>query len=326
MSFIFGGGGGGGGAAQPASGTQVSIAREAPEIEARKLGLYDQALKLAQTPVQLPAYQVAAPPPLQQAGFTAAGTTGVGAGALTSGLGALGSGATALSGAQTLAAQTPTTGATAANPYPQLAPYMNPYQSYVTDEINRQAQLAKNQLGAQAVQSGAFGGGRQGVAEAELERARLNQVGLSQAGGFSQALGAYQRQQQLGTQTGLQAAQGYAGQAQAYGGLGQTQQAMQQRDIGSLLQAGGVQQQLGQQALEAQRMTTMTRQYEPYQRLEFMKGLMTNLPTGQSAMTATTAPGTNPFAQAVGTGIGAYAAYNMANRPPSNINIGQPYK
>ena len=57
-----------------------------------------------------------------------------------------------------------------------------------------------------------------------------------------------------------------------------------------------------------------------------MKGLMTNLPTGQSAMTATTAPGTNPFAQAVGTGIGAYAAYNMANRQPSNINIGQPYK
>ena len=299
MSFIFGGGGGGG-SQQPASGTQVSIAREAPEIEARKLGLYDQALKLAQSPVQLPAYQVAAPPPLQQAGFTAAGTTGVGAGALTSGLGALG-------GAQTLAAQTPTTAG--------LAPYMNPYQSYVTDEINRQAQIGKNQLGAEAVQSGAFGGARQGVAEAELERARLNQVGLSQAGGFSQALGAYQRQQQLGTQTGLQAAQGY-------GGLGQAQQAMQQRDIGSLLQAGGVQQQLGQQALEAQRMTQMTRQYEPYQRLEFMKGLMTNLPTGQSAVTATTAPGTNPFSQAVGTGIGAYAAYNMANRPASNINIG----
>jgi hypothetical protein len=52
-----------------------------------------------------------------------------------------------------------------------------------------------------------------------------------------------------------------------------------------------------------------------------MKGLMTNLPTGQSAMTATTAPGTNPFAQAVGTGIGAYAAYNMANKPPAQISM-----
>ena len=43
MSFIFGGssGGGGGGAT---SGTQTTIAREAPEVEARKLSLYDEAL------------------------------------------------------------------------------------------------------------------------------------------------------------------------------------------------------------------------------------------------------------------------------------------
>ena len=301
MSFIFGGGSSGGGGGGPTSGTQVSIAREAPEVEARKLSLYDQALKLAQSPVPLPAYQVAGPPPNMQAGFNLAGQTGVGAGTLTSGIGALG-------GAQTLAGAAP-----------NISQFYNPYQSYVTDEINRQAQIRQNELGAEAVQSGAFGGARQGVASAELDRARLNQIGLSQAGGYTQALGAAQRQQQLGVQTGLQS-------GQLYGQLGQAQQGMQQQDISNLMQAGGVQQQLGQQALEAQRMTTMTRAYEPYQRLEFMKGLMTNLPTGQSAVTATTAPGTNPFAQAVGTGIGAYAAYNMANRQPSNINIGQPYK
>ena len=301
MSFIFGGGSSGGGGGGPTSGTQVSIAREAPEVEARKLSLYDQALKLAQSPVPLPAYQVAGPPPNMQAGFNSAGQTGVGAGTMTSGIGALG-------GAQTLAGAAP-----------NISQFYNPYQSYVTDEINRQAQIRQNELGAEAVQSGAFGGARQGVASAELDRARLNQIGLSQAGGYTQALGAAQRQQQLGVQTGLQS-------GQLYGQLGQAQQGMQQQDISNLMQAGGVQQQLGQQALEAQRMTTMTRAYEPYQRLEFMKGLMTNLPTGQSAMTATTAPGTNPFAQAVGTGIGAYAAYNMANRQPSNINIGQPYK
>ena len=300
MSFIFGGGSSGGGGGGASSGTQVSIAREAPEVEARKLSLYDQALKLAQSPVPLPAYQVAGPPPNMQAGFNLAGQTGTGAGAMTSGIGALG-------GAQTLAGQAP-----------NISQFYNPYQSYVTDEINRQAQIRQNELGAEAVQSGAFGGARQGVASAELDRARLNQIGLSQAGGYTQALGAAQRQQQLGVQTGLQS-------GQLYGQLGQAQQGMQQQDISNLMQAGGVQQQLGQQALEAQRMTTMTRQYEPYQRLEFMKGLMTNLPTGQSAMTATTAPGTNPFAQAVGTGIGAYAAYNMANRPASNINIGGQY-
>ena len=96
--------------------------------------------------------------------------------------------------------------------------------------------------------------------------------------------------------------------------MGQQAQVMNQADISSVLQAGGIQRQLGQQALEAQRMSTLQRQYEPYQRLEFMKGLMTNLPTGQSAVTATTAPGTNPLAQAAGAGIGAYAAYQMANK------------
>ena len=92
------------------------------------------------------------------------------------------------------------------------------------------------------------------------------------------------------------------------------QQAMQQADIASLLQAGGVQRALGQQALDAQRQTDLSRAYEPYQRLEFLKGIMTNMPTSQSAVTATTAPGSNPLAQAAGTGIGAYAAYNIANR------------
>jgi hypothetical protein len=286
MSFIFGGGGSGGGGGGATSGTQTTIAREAPEVEARKLSLYDEALKLAQSPVQLPQYQVAPPTGLEQTGFgLAASGVGTGAGAVTSGLGQLGS-----------AMQAPSTSA--------LAPYFNPYQSYVTDEINRQAQMGQQQLSADAVQSGAFGGARQGVAQAELENRRLQQVGMSQAQGFQSALGGYQRQQQLGLQG-----------AQMYGQLGQQQQAMGQGDIASVMQAGGIQRQLGQQALEAQRMTGLQRQYEPYQRLEFMKGLMTNLPTGQSAVTATTAPGTNPLAQAAGAGIGAYAAYQMANKP-----------
>jgi len=286
MSFIFGGGSSGGGGGGATTGTQTTIAREAPEVEARKLSLYDEALKLAQTPVQLPAYQVAPPTALEQTGFGLAGTgVGTGAAALTTGLGQLGT-----------AMQAPTTAG--------LAPYFNPYESYVTDEINRQAQMRQNELSAQAVASGAFGGGREGIASAELDRARLNQIGQLRAQGFQTALGGFQRQQQMGM----------AG-AQMYGQLGQQQQVMNQADISSVLQAGGIQRQLGQQALDAQRMTGLQRQYEPYQRLEFMKGLMTNLPTGQSAMTATTAPGTNPLAQAAGAGIGAYAAYQMANKP-----------
>ena len=298
MSFMFGGGGSGGGGGAT-TGTQTTIAREAPEVEARKLSLYDEALKLAQTPVQLPGYQVAPPTQLEQTGFGLAGTTGVGAGGVTTGMGTLGTGVSQVG----TAIQAPTTAG--------LAPYFNPYESYVTDEINRQSQMRQTELGAQAVASGAFGGARQGIASAELDRARLNQIGQLRAQGFQTALGGFQRQQQ----TGLQGAAMYGQMGQAQAGMGQQQQQMAQADISSTLQAGGIQRQLGQQALEAQRMTGLQRQYEPYQRLEFMKGLMTNLPTGQSAMTATTAPGTNPLAQAAGAGIGAYAAYQMANKP-----------
>jgi hypothetical protein len=289
MSFIFGGGGGGSSGGGSSSGTQVSIAREAPEVESRKLALYDQAAQLAKSPVGIPAFQVAAPSALQQSGFTQAGQTGMGAPTTTAGIGSI------LQSLQTSQAG------------PNINQFLNPYQQYVTDEISRQGQMAQNQLSAQAIGSGAFGGAREGIQRAELQRATQANIGQSLAGGFGQALGAAQQQQAMQTQAGMQG-------GQLLGALGGQQQAMQQADIASLLQAGGIQQQLGQQALEASRATEMARAYEPYQRLEFLKGIMTNLPTSQSAVTATTAPGTNPLAQAVGTGIGAYAAYNMGQR------------
>ena len=275
LKQYFGGGSGGGGG-QPANTTQMQTVREAPEIEARKIALYDQAASLASQPISLPAIQVAAPTQLQQQGFQSAGITGVGGTTTQAGIGSV------------LQAQAG----------PNISQFFNPYQSYVTDEINRQAAQAQNQLSATAVGSGAFGGGRQGVAQAELERARLATVGQSQAQGFGQALQAAQNQQSIGLQAGQQLGQ-----------FGAQQQAMQQGDILSLLQAGGIQQHLGQQALEAQRQTSLQQAYEPYQRTEFLKGIMTNLPTSQSGITATTAPGTSPLAQAAGAGLGAYMAF-----------------
>jgi len=280
------GGGGSGGGGGASSGTQETIQREAPGVESRKLALYDEAVALAQKPVSIPAYQVAGPTGLEQTGFQQAATTGVGQQAVGQGITSLQAGLGSAFGA------------------PNVSQFFNPYQSYVTDEINRQAQIGQNQLAAQAVQAGAFGGGREGVQRAELDRARLSSIGQSQAQGFQTALGAAQQQQQLQAQAGLQT-------GQALGQFGAQQQAMQQGDIQSLLQAGGVQRALGQQALEAQRATSLAQQYEPYQRVEFLKNVMTNLPTGQSSITATTAPGSNPLAQAAGAGLGAYTAYSL---------------
>lgn len=297
VSGIFGGGssgGGGGGGGQEVPSTTTQYIREAPGIEERKLGLMDIASSLAKTPINIPAMQVAPLGALEQQGLTASGVTGVGAPTTTAGIGQI---LSSLAG-------------------PNINQFLNPYQSYVVDEINRQSQMAQNQLGAQAVQYGAFGGGRQGIAQGEIERARLGKVGESMAAGFGQAANLASQQQQIGIQG-----------AQQLGAFGQMQQGMAQQDINQLMAAGGLQRQLGQQALEATRQTELQRAYEPYQRAEFVKNIYAAGPTSTSAITQTTAPGTgtNPLAQAAGAGLGAYATYSMLNRQPAAATAAMPY-
>ena len=295
VSGIFGGGSsGGGGGGQQVPSTTTQYIREAPGIEERKLGLMDIASSLAKTPINIPAMQVAPFGALEQQGITASGVTGVGAPTTTAGIGQI---LSSLAG-------------------PNINQFLNPYQSYVVDEINRQSQMAQNQLGAQAVQYGAFGGGRQGIAQGEIERARLGKVGESMAAGFAQAANLASQQQQIGIQG-----------AQQLGAFGQMQQGMAQQDINQLMAAGGLQRQLGQQALEATRQTELQRAYEPYQRAEFVKNIYAAGPTSTSAITQTTAPGTgtNPLAQAAGAGLGAYATYSMLNRQPAAATAAMPY-
>jgi len=284
---IFGGGGGGS-APAPASTPSVTTQylREAPGIEERKLGLMDIAAQLGQTPVNIPAMQVAGLGGLEQQGITASGVTGVGQPTV---------------GAGVTAAQTALGG-------PNINQFLNPYQSYVTDEITRQSQMRQNQLAAQAVGQGAFGGGRQGIQAAEEERARLANIGQSMATGFQQAAGLASQQQQLGLQGG-----------QLLGQLGQQQQGMAQQDINQLMAAGGLQRQLAQQALDAQRQTELQRAYEPFQRAEFVKNIYAAGPTSQSTITQSSMPTStgSPLAQAAGAGLGAYATYSMLNKNPT---------
>ena len=286
---LFGGGGGGGGS-QP--DTTTPYIREAPGIEERKIGLMDTAAELARTPVNIPTIQTQGLGALEQQGITQSGITGVGANTLNAGIGSV-------LGAQGAAALDPTSS--------QFQNYFNPYQSFITDEINRQAQMQQNQIGQQAVMGGAFGGGREGVQRAELGGRTLSAIGQAQGTAFQNALNAFQNNQSLQAQTGLQAGSQLAQMGQA------------QQDINQLMAAGGLQRQLGQQALDAQRQTELQRAYEPYQRMEFVKNMYAAGPTTQSAITQTTSPGTNPLAQAAGAGLGAYATYSAINRQPAAI-------
>jgi len=293
LKQYFGGGGGGGSA--PSDTTNVQTIREAPGIEERKLGLMDISRALAETPVNIPAQTVSPFTGMEQQGFTQSGVTGIGQAPVSQGI-------ASLQGVGTQAAQ----GATSAG----FQNYLNPYQSYITDEINRQAAQQRNQVSQQAIQSGAFGGGREGVQLAESERARLQTIGQAQQSSFGQAMQSYQ--------TGLgQQMQAATGAAQ----LGAAQQQMAQGDINQLMSAGGLQRQLAQQTVDAQRATDLQRAYEPYQRAEFLKAQYQGGPTSQSGITAVTAPTSNPLAQAAGAGLGAYAAYQTAQAKAPQINV-----
>ena len=272
MSFL-----GGGRSRTPSTpSTTTQIVREAPGIEERKLELMDIARQVAQKPISLPSIQVAPLSQLEQQATRLAGQTGVGAGTTAQGIAQLQAAAAA----------------------PNIQQFFNPFDQFVTGEILRQGQQMQNQLAGQAVRSGAFGGGREGVQQAELQNRILSNIGRARQQGFGTALQAAQNQQRTQAAVGQQLL-----------GAGQLQQQMGQQDINQLMAAGGVQRQLAQQVLDAQRQSTLQQQFEPFQRAEFLANLYAAGPKTQSGVTMGTAPTTSPLAQAVGTGIGAFTAF-----------------
>ena len=174
--------------------------------------------------------------------------------------------------------------------------YMNPYQNEVIAGIESQFDKAQSAAGLQAARTGAFGGGREGIQRAELGRQRAQTVGQAQAQNYGQAQ--QQAQQVFQNQMGR-----YGEGAQQIAGLGGQQQQQQQADIASLMSSGSVQQQLKQQELDAAYRANLQQLYEPYKRLGFTSDIYQGMPTSAMATSMGTAPGTNPLAQAVGAGI-----------------------
>jgi len=133
--------------------------------------------------------------------------------------------------------------------------FMNPYQQQVIDEsmrqINRQGDMAQQQMQAQAVRSGAFGGSRQGIESAELQRNLAAQKNAAITGALQQGYGAAQQQAQ---QAFEQQQQRQLAQAQGYQGMGSVlgQQSLQQAQLGQGAAGlqGNLAQTLGQQQLQ----------------------------------------------------------------------------
>ena len=206
--------------------------------------------------------------------------------------------------------------------------YMSPYMQNVVDiqqrEAQRQGDIAGTQLAGQATKSGAFGGGRQAIMQAEAARNLAQQKGDIQARGLQSSYEQAQNQfnadqarrmqaQQLAEQSkqygagygmqGLQTALQGAGQLGTLGG----QEFAQGMDINKLQSAyGGQQQALQQQGLTQAYQDFQNQQNYPYKQLGFMSDMIRGLPLGQQSTSQIyEAPGSTA-GQLAGLGTGLY--------------------
>ena len=243
--------------------------------------------------------QVAAQDALQTAAYTQATDAATGLGSFQPFLTKAGTAADAATGL---------TGTGAGTGAGSIQSYMSPYQSDVIDtaltEFDRQAQAQKATQAAQALGiPGAFGGGREGVLQAQYQsdsdrnRAAL-QANLLQSG-FQQAQAA--RQADLKNQLGI---------SQQQATLGGGMQNLAQQQISGLGRLGGVQQAQSQAVLDAQRQAAQTQAYEPYQRLGTYGSGVASLISGYPGSTQVTqTPKASPLQTALGVGTGLAGIY-----------------
>jgi hypothetical protein len=285
--------------------TETTISRPAPFVEDLGKDLATQAVALTGTPVVSGGIGSLS----QMAGETAAGYKGRQDAARAfdvrkqnlSGLAPQVAGQDALQQqAQTLATQ----GVGSYQPFLQGAQdatgpqayqqFMSPYQSQVMDaslaEFDRNSAMQQQQISQSAIQSGAFGGGREGVAQAEymrgsdMNRAQL-QAGLLQSGFQNAQAGA---QQQFNNQQGL---------AQLVPGL-------QGTDISRLGSLGALNQAQTQAGFDATREANRAAAFQPQEQLQNYGNLVTGIMGGMqgSGTQSTNIPNPTPLQTALGVG------------------------
>ena len=146
--------------------------------------------------------------------------------------------------------------------------YMTPYLQGALqpqyDAANRQAQIAAQNLQSQYGKAGAYGGSRQGVAEAELQRGLLDRMAGITGTGYQQAFTQAQNQFNAEQQRQMQAAR----QAQTYG----------LETLGAQRLGGAEQRAIEGQGIAADiAQFTEERDY-PYKQVQYQQSLLQGLP------------------------------------------------
>ena len=175
-----------------------------------------------------------------------------------------------------------------------VASYMSPYQQGVIDETLRQFDVSRQgglqQIGDQAAQMGAFGGGRQGALEGQY----MADTAMGRAGLASQLL-----------QSGFQdASMRRAQDLQNQFALSNFQRAGQSADVANLGQLGAFRQGLEQSRLQADMDAARTGAYEPYQRLSTYGTGITGLAGGVAGQQFQDPATPSPFSTALSTALG----------------------
>ena len=194
--------------------------------------------------------------------------------------------------------------------------FMSPYQQQVIDtslaEFDRQAAQQRQTIRDRAAVSGAFGGGREGVALSEYDAASDRNRAALQAGLLQQGFGQAQAaaQQNFANQMGL---------AGALPGL-------QRADVSTLGQLGAVDRSLTQAGLDAQREATRQATFLPQEQLDRFAGQVTGIMGGYPAQFQTTnVPNPTPLQSALGIGstlAGIYGTVKSAGAPTTVIKQG----
>jgi hypothetical protein len=191
----------------------------------------------------------------------------------------------------------------------QIDPFINPYQSAIQDEINRAYDIAANQASASAVGAGAFGGGREGIQRAQMERDRVGSLAQAQGQAFEKGLQQYLASQsaaagglgnvasQFGS-FGTQLGQAGAGQA----GLGFDVQKAGIADVSTLLDFANLQQQQQQKGFDVDYANQLAQYQRPFTELGFLGSAFGYAPSIPSYTPAGGGGSISPLQQMIGYG------------------------
>ena len=219
--------------------------------------------------------------------------------------------------------QTGAQGLTGANAY---QPFMSPYQSQVIDatlsEFDRSRLGGQQNIRDAAVNSGNFGGGREGAMMGQYNADSLADRSALQAQMLQQGFGQAQQQAQQGFQNQGQLMQNQLSMANAQAGLGQAQLGLSDfnragigADVGALGQLGSLRQGFNQANLSANQQAQQTAAYEPYGRLSQYGQGLTGLSGGVASQAYQEPQQPNMLSQSIGTAMGLGGLYGKIFQP-----------